>query len=61
MIDDEHRGYIIELIGAKLLSVDHSVQIIGMSATISVLMMILLLSTLPTNGFLEHISYGAMA
>lgn len=36
MIDDEHRGYTLELIGTKLLSLEHSVQIVGMSATIPV-------------------------
>lgn len=36
MIDDDHRGYLLELIGAKLLSLDQSVQIIGMSATLPV-------------------------
>lgn len=34
MIDDEHRGYTLELIGTKLLSLEHTVQIVGMSATI---------------------------
>lgn len=36
MIDDDHRGYLLELLSAKLLSLDQKVQIIGMSATISV-------------------------
>lgn len=36
MLDDEHRGYIMELMATKLMSLDHSVQIIGMSATLSV-------------------------
>lgn len=36
MIDDDHRGYLLELLSAKLLSMGHPVQIIGMSATISV-------------------------
>ncbi|KAI3329186.1 P-loop containing nucleoside triphosphate hydrolase protein [Xylariaceae sp. AK1471] len=35
MVDDDHRGYIMELIATKLLSLDHSVQIIGMSATLA--------------------------
>ncbi|KAJ4163210.1 hypothetical protein LMH87_004953 [Akanthomyces muscarius] len=34
MIDDEHRGYTLELIATKLLSLEHTVQIVGMSATI---------------------------
>lgn len=36
MIDDGHRGYLLELIGTKLLSLGQPVQIIGMSATLPV-------------------------
>lgn len=36
MIDDGHRGYLLELIATKLLSLDQTVQIIGMSATLPV-------------------------
>lgn len=36
MVDDDHRGYLMELIATKLLSLDHSVQIVGMSATLAV-------------------------
>jgi replicative superfamily II helicase len=36
MIDDESRGYILELMATKLLSLGQDVQIIGMSATINV-------------------------
>lgn len=36
MIDDDHRGYLLELLAAKLLAMDdHAVQIIGMSATLT--------------------------
>ncbi|OLN88554.1 DNA polymerase theta [Colletotrichum chlorophyti] len=35
MIDDDHRGYLLELMGTKLLTLPQPVQIIGMSATIS--------------------------
>ncbi|KAI0459378.1 P-loop containing nucleoside triphosphate hydrolase protein [Xylaria acuta] len=35
MVDDDHRGYLMELIATKLLSLEHSVQIIGMSATLA--------------------------
>lgn len=36
MIDDDHRGYHLELLATKLLSLDdHAVQIIGMSATLT--------------------------
>lgn len=34
MIDDDHRGYLLELTATKLLSLEHNVQIIGMSATL---------------------------
>lgn len=36
MIDDDHRGYLMELLATKLLSLERSVQIVGMSATIPV-------------------------
>lgn len=36
MIDDESRGYILELMATKLLSLEQNVQIIGMSATLNV-------------------------
>ncbi|KAI0555341.1 P-loop containing nucleoside triphosphate hydrolase protein [Xylaria curta] len=35
MVDDDHRGYLMELIATKLMSLEHSVQIIGMSATLA--------------------------
>ncbi|CAK7225358.1 hypothetical protein SCUCBS95973_005836 [Sporothrix curviconia] len=35
MIDDGHRGYLLELLATKLLCLDHSVQIVGMSATLN--------------------------
>lgn len=36
MINDDHRGYLLELMATKLLSLDdHAVQIIGMSATLT--------------------------
>ncbi|KAG5943895.1 hypothetical protein E4U53_006987 [Claviceps sorghi] len=34
MIDDDHRGYILELIATKLLNLDQQLQIVGMSATL---------------------------
>lgn len=36
MLDDEHRGYLLELMVTKLLLLQHDIQIIGMSATLSV-------------------------
>ncbi|CZT03482.1 hypothetical protein WAI453_012309 [Rhynchosporium graminicola] len=35
MIDDESRGYILELMATKLLSLDQEVQLVGMSATLN--------------------------
>lgn len=37
MIDDDHRGYLMELMATKLLALPRSIQMIGMSATLSVL------------------------
>ena len=36
MIDDDHRGYLMELMASKLLSLEVPVQIVGMSATLTV-------------------------
>lgn len=36
MVDDDHRGYLMELIATKLMSLEHDVQIVGMSATLPV-------------------------
>ena len=36
MIDDGYRGYLLELMGTKLLCLGQPVQIIGMSATLTV-------------------------
>ena len=36
MIDDVHRGYLLELMATKLLSLERNVQLIGMSATLQV-------------------------
>ncbi|KAI6331128.1 hypothetical protein MCOR29_001669 [Pyricularia oryzae] len=35
MIDDDHRGYLFELLSTKLLCLDHPIQIVGMSATLA--------------------------
>jgi replicative superfamily II helicase len=35
MIDDEHRGYLMELMATKLLSLQLNLQVVGMSATLS--------------------------
>jgi replicative superfamily II helicase len=36
MLNDDHRGYLLELIIAKLLLLQQQTQIVGMSATLSV-------------------------
>jgi DNA polymerase theta len=36
MVDDDHRGYLLELMATKLLSLEQPVQIVGMSATLPV-------------------------
>ena len=36
MIDDNHRGYLMEIMASKLLVREHRVQLLGMSATLTV-------------------------
>jgi DNA polymerase theta len=36
MVDDGSRGYVLELMATKLLSLEQDMQIVGMSATLSV-------------------------
>lgn len=36
MIDDDHRGYLLELMTTKLLSLEQPIQVIAMSATLPV-------------------------
>jgi Lhr-like helicase len=36
MLEDEHRGYLLELMVTKLLLLQQDIQIVGMSATLSV-------------------------
>ncbi|KAH9902288.1 P-loop containing nucleoside triphosphate hydrolase protein [Xylariomycetidae sp. FL2044] len=35
MVDDDNRGYLLELIATKLMSLEHGVQVVGMSATLA--------------------------
>ncbi|KAI1637387.1 P-loop containing nucleoside triphosphate hydrolase protein [Biscogniauxia mediterranea] len=35
MVDDDRRGYLMELMATKLMSLEHNVQIVGMSATLA--------------------------
>lgn len=36
MVDDDNRGYILELMATKVLALEQDVQLIGMSATLNV-------------------------
>jgi replicative superfamily II helicase len=36
MIDDDYRGYLLELMATKLLCLSQPVQVVGMSATLTV-------------------------
>jgi DNA polymerase theta len=36
MLDDDQRGYILELMATKILSLEQDTQLIGMSATLPV-------------------------
>lgn len=36
MLQDDHRGYLMELMATKIMSLEHEIQVIGMSATLSV-------------------------
>ncbi|KAM0196672.1 hypothetical protein ACHAPI_005848 [Fusarium lateritium] len=40
MVDDDQRGYLLELVATKLLSLEQPVQIVGMSATLPVCSML---------------------
>lgn len=40
MLDDESRGYLMELMITKLLLLQQDIQIIGMSATLSVCLLL---------------------
>jgi len=36
MIDDDNRGYILEVMATKVLTLEQDIQMIGMSATLNV-------------------------
>lgn len=36
MVDDDHRGYLMEVMASKLLVLERQVQLVGMSATLTV-------------------------
>jgi DNA polymerase theta len=50
MLDDEHRGYLLELMVTKLLLLQQNIQIVGMSATLSVRCHLIMKSLVETNG-----------
>lgn len=63
MIDDDHRGYLLELMTTKLLSLDteQAIQIIAMSATLPVRPEQLdKLADLKADNVTEHGSHGSM-
>lgn len=63
MVDEDNRGYLLELIATKLLSLEQCVQLIGMSATLSVSINNLKLSNivLSIDTLLEHRCRGSLA
>lgn len=44
-LDDDHRGYLMEIMATKLLSLEQNIQMIGMSATVSVSLRPILLNS----------------
>lgn len=61
MIDDDHRGYIMELMASKLLSLEYTVQIVGMSATLTVLSTLDCMQRLEVLTPSEYSSFGTVA
>ena len=59
MLDDEHRGYLLELMVTKLLLLQQDIQIVGMSATLSVSLWFNP-SMKYSNTSLEHRDVGTM-
>lgn len=45
MLDDDHRGYLMEIMATKLLSLEQNIQMISMSATVSVSLLPIRLSS----------------
>jgi len=45
MLDNDHRGYLMEIMATKLLSLEQNIQMIGMSATVSVSLRPILLNS----------------
>ena len=60
MIDDDHRGYLMEVMASKLLVLDSHVQIVGMSATLPVNFSPLQIALLQLS-WIEHTNTGQMA
>lgn len=60
MIDDDHRGYLLELTATKLLALEQPIQIIGMSATLPVCFLDATSSS-PNSFAPEYEPHGSMA
>lgn len=60
MLDDEHRGYLLELMVTKLLLLQQDIQIVGMSATLSVSLWFNPSVMDCSNDYIEHRDAGTM-
>lgn len=61
MVDDEQRGYLLELVATKLLSIEQPVQIVGMSATLPVRSMVSFIAHFQSNMGAEYGHDGPVA
>lgn len=61
MVDDEQRGYLMELVATKLLSLEQPVQIVGMSATLPVRSMVSFITHFQSNMGAEYGHDGPVA
>jgi DNA polymerase theta len=61
MVDDEQRGYLLELVATKLLSLEQTVQIVGMSATLPVRSMVSFSPHFQSNMGAEYGHDGSVA
>jgi hypothetical protein len=61
MVDDDQRGYLLELVATKLLSLEQPVQIVGMSATLPVRSMVSFIEHFQSNMGAEYGYDGSVA